>query len=117
LSSSGIAAWSERESVELRLLGTTELVVDGAVQVLSAPMWRAVLADLALSAGQTLATSRLIDDLWGESPPATATHTVQAYVSRLRSVLNAGAKPALFTSGSGYRLDLGKWTRSGSPTS
>ena len=49
--------------MELRLLGTTELVVDGAVQVLSAPMWRAVLADLALSAGQTLATSRLIDDL------------------------------------------------------
>ena len=94
--------------MELRLLGTTELVVDGAVQVLSAPMWRAVLADLALSAGQTLATSRLIDDLWGESPPATATHTVQAYVSRLRSVLNAGAKPVLLTSGSGYRLDLGR---------
>ena len=94
--------------MELRLLGTTELVVDGAVQVLSAPMWRAVLADLALSAGQTLATSRLIDDLWGESAPASATHTVQAYVSRLRSVLNAGAKPVLLTSGSGYRLDLGR---------
>jgi DNA-binding SARP family transcriptional activator len=93
--------------VELRLLGTTEVVVEGDKQALGGPMVRAVLADLALNAGQALARSRLVDDLWGQSPPASAVHTVQAYVSRLRLVLNAGGEKAvLLTSGPAYVLDV-----------
>jgi DNA-binding SARP family transcriptional activator len=68
--------------MELRLLGTTELVIDSDGQALGGPMVRAVLADLALHAGQTVATSQLVDDLWGQSPPASAAHTAQAYISR-----------------------------------
>lgn len=44
---------------------------------------------------------RIVDALWGESPPATATKTVQVYVSRLRKVLGA---EALVTRGGGYAL-------------
>ncbi len=32
--------------------------------------------------------SELIDDLWGDSPPDSAGHTVETYVSRLRRVLH-----------------------------
>jgi len=93
--------------MELRLLGTTELVIDGERQALGGPMVRAVLADLALNAPQTLTTSQLVDDLWGQSPPPSATHTLQAYVSRLRRSLNACAPHiVLLTSGPGYLLEV-----------
>ena len=44
-----------------------------------------------LHANETLGTDRLIDELWGERPPASAAKTVQVYVSRLRKVLAGGA--------------------------
>jgi YVTN family beta-propeller protein len=94
--------------VDIRVLGTTEVVVDGAKLALGAPMARAVLADLALSAGLTVPTSRLVDDLWGGSPPATSTHTVQAYISQLRRSFNVGPEPVLHTSRSGYLLDVAR---------
>ena len=43
------------------------------------------------------ATDRLIDELWGERPPANAAKTVQMQISRLRKALagEAGtARPA-----------------------
>ncbi len=96
-----------KETVELRLLGTVELVVEGDKHVPGGPMVRAVLADLALCAGRTLTTSQLVEDFWGQSPPASAVHTVQAYVSRLRRALNAGAAEAvLLTRGPAYFLDV-----------
>lgn len=48
---------------------------------------RALLALLALRAGQVLSVDRLVDDLWGERPPATARHALQVHVSNLRKVL------------------------------
>ena len=35
---------------------------------------------------------RLVDELWGERPPDTATKTVQVYVSRLRKELGRGSR-------------------------
>jgi basic membrane lipoprotein Med (substrate-binding protein (PBP1-ABC) superfamily)/DNA-binding SARP family transcriptional activator len=49
---------------------------------------------------------RLIDEVWGEDPPASAPHAVEAYVSRLRPVLEPHG-PELLRRGPGYRLDLG----------
>ncbi len=91
--------------MELRLLGPTELVVEGESRSLGGPTVRALLVDLALNAGQTLVTRQLVDDLWGQSPPASAVHAVQAYVSRLRRSLDGAApRPVLVTSGPGYML-------------
>ena len=48
---------------------------------------RALLAVLLLRRNELVPTATLVDELWGERPPATAVKTVQAYVSRLRKVL------------------------------
>lgn len=46
---------------------------------------------------------RLIDELWGESPPATVAKSVQVYVSRLRKQLSDGR---LLTRTPGYLLQV-----------
>jgi predicted ATPase/DNA-binding SARP family transcriptional activator len=74
----------------------------GRELVLGGPKQRAVLAILLLQAGQTVATERLIDELWGESPPRSAANTVQVYVSNLRKVLGDGV---LSTRPAGYQLE------------
>ena len=71
---------------------------------------RALLALLLVHANETLSNERLIDELWGERPPATAAKTVQVHVSRLRKVLTAVAGPGeevvLVTREHGYQLKL-----------
>ena len=46
-----------------------------------------MLAILLLNRGEVVSMDRLVDELWGERPPGTATKTVQVYVSRLRKEL------------------------------
>jgi DNA-binding SARP family transcriptional activator/predicted ATPase len=89
--------------MDFLILGPLEVTSDGAPLALGGGKQRALLADLLLSAGRTVATSRLIDDLWGEDVPDSATKMVQIYVSRLRKVLPAGV---LVTTASGYLVEL-----------
>ena len=91
--------------MEIRLLGAVEAYADGVALPLGGPRQRAVLADLALHAGQLVAAGRLIDDLWGGRPPISARHTLETYVSRLRHVLNASGG-LLVTGPGGYLLDV-----------
>src|SRR5689334_15640710 len=42
---------------------------------------------LLLAHNQVVSRDRLIDGLWGERPPASADHSLDHYVSRLRLVL------------------------------
>ena len=93
--------------MEIKLLGVIEADADGIALPLGGPRQRAVFADLALHAGQLVPTVRLIDDLWAERPPASAKHTLETYVSRLRHVLNASGAvgPSLVTRQGGYLLD------------
>jgi DNA-binding SARP family transcriptional activator/basic membrane lipoprotein Med (substrate-binding protein (PBP1-ABC) superfamily) len=67
---------------------------------------RAVLAALLLRAGQVVSDDRLVDEIWRDSPPASAAHSLEAYVSRLRQVL-APHGATLERRGGGYRIDLG----------
>ena len=89
-----------------RLLGAIEVSTDRDPLALGGPRSRAVLADLALHAGETVPTAALIADLWGELPPPSAGHTLETYVYRLRRVLHASdTNGTLLASGSGgYRL-------------
>src|SRR5947208_14935663 len=97
--------------MEFRILGPME-VLDGARRIeLPAGRGRALLALLVLHAGEAVASERLIDELWGEQPPATAATVVQGLVSRLRKQLEPGrgrreAPTILQTVGSGYRLAI-----------
>lgn len=70
--------------MEFRILGPLE-VVDGDRRVpLPRGRGRALLALLVLQAGQVVSTERLIDELWGETPPRTATTALAGLVSNLR---------------------------------
>jgi DNA-binding SARP family transcriptional activator len=72
---------------EFRLLGPLEAVVNGKPVHLAAAKPRALLALLLLNRNQVVSTDRLIDELWDDNPPATATKTLQVYVSQLRKEL------------------------------
>ncbi|HXO09811.1 MAG TPA: BTAD domain-containing putative transcriptional regulator, partial [Solirubrobacteraceae bacterium] len=89
--------------VEFRILGPLEAAVDGRFPRLGAPKQRALLAILVLHQGETVSVDRLIDQLWGERAPSTATKAVQGYVSNLRKVLGEGV---ILTRGRGYVLEL-----------
>ncbi|MDX1888659.1 BTAD domain-containing putative transcriptional regulator [Mycolicibacterium sp. 050158] len=51
---------------------------------------RAVLAVLLLARGSVVSVDRLIDAVWGDDVPASATASLQAYVSNLRRALRGG---------------------------
>jgi DNA-binding SARP family transcriptional activator len=90
-----------------RLLGAIEVAADGTSLPLGGPRQRSVLADLVLHAGRTVPAVQLIDDVWGENPPPSATHTLETYVSRLRQVLcTPGSAAPLLTSPTGYVLEV-----------
>jgi DNA-binding SARP family transcriptional activator len=73
---------------EFRMLGTLEVLApDGEQLVLGGQKQRAVLALLLLRANHVVSTGFLIDALWGEHPPRTATTSLQNSISALRKLL------------------------------
>jgi DNA-binding SARP family transcriptional activator len=77
--------------MEYSLLGPLEVRRDGRTIAVGRGKQRALLAVLALNAGRVVPAERLIDELWGDEPPATAATALQVYVSRLRKSLGEGA--------------------------
>lgn len=72
---------------------------------------RALLAELVLHANQIVSRERLMEVVWGDSPPATATTTLNTYVSHLRAALEPGRAPRtqarlLLTRDPGYLLAI-----------
>jgi DNA-binding SARP family transcriptional activator len=89
--------------VEFRLLGPLAAAVDGVPVMLGAPQQRAFLALMLLNANEVVSRDRIVDELWGERPPATAAKLVQVYVSALRKLLDPG-RDVLVTRSPGYLL-------------
>ena len=89
----------------MQLLGPLEVDVGGRVAVIARPKERAVLTMLALRAGEPVSEDTLVDALWGDAPPRTATKTLRSHISRLRGALapSEGAI-AIDTTPRGYRL-------------
>ena len=58
---------------------------------------------LCLQRGVVVSIDEIVDELWGESPPATSRHMVEVYVSKLRKLLGPDL---LCTHAPGYRLEL-----------
>ncbi len=92
------------KQMEFRILGSFEVLVDGRQVALGGARQRAVLAMLLLHRGEVASVDLIADELWGDRAPATATKTVQVYVSRLRKALGGGV---LVTRGGGYALEVG----------
>ena len=74
---------------EFRILGPLEALLDGALVDLGGQRQRALLAALLVHHGQVISTDRLVDLLWGENAPRTATTSLQNAVSQLRRALGA----------------------------
>ena len=90
-------------STRVSVLGALHAAVDGREVDLGAPKQRAVLAALALHAGESVGHEGLVDATWGERAPASARGSVHTYVSGLRRVLGADA---VRRTGTGYVLDV-----------
>ncbi|MGB9183938.1 MAG: ABC transporter substrate-binding protein [Solirubrobacteraceae bacterium] len=87
--------------IEFRVLGSLEVVEGDRLLPLGSPKQRGLLALLLIHRGEPVSSDRLINELWGEQAPATATKIVQGYVSNLRKVLSDGL---LVTRGHAYML-------------
>jgi DNA-binding SARP family transcriptional activator len=74
-------------TLEFRILGALEVEGEGGPVALGGQRQRAVLAVLLLEAGRVVPTERLVDLLWGEEAPKTATTSLQNSISRLRREL------------------------------
>ena len=97
--------------MDFRILGPLE-VADGTGRILAlgGAKQRALLAILLLNANQVVAAERLVDDLWGEDAPMTASNALQVYVSQLRKVLRvdlgSSVPTQIVTRPPGYVLEV-----------
>ncbi len=105
--------------IDYRLLGPIEAGVNGHVLDVGGQKQRALLTILLLSANEPVPRDVLIDRLWGERPPAGAQHTLEVYVSRLRTTLEpAAGGPVVLTrpgayvlQAAGERIDVRRFER------
>ncbi|NKE55759.1 hypothetical protein FXN61_02550 [Lentzea sp. PSKA42] len=95
-----------RIEVIIRLLGPLELTgPNGAVHLSSAGQ-RTLVARLALKPGETVPRSALMDALWSDEVPATATKTLHSLLARLRGqIRDAGLGELITTREPGYALN------------
>ncbi|MGW2196994.1 BTAD domain-containing putative transcriptional regulator, partial [Streptosporangium sp. NPDC001682] len=98
--------------LDFRILGPVE-VADGtgALLDLGSRKQRAVLTLLVLNAPHVAPLDQMIDRLWADEPPSSATGTLQAYISQLRRILEPLRSPrsparVLRTREPGYLLDI-----------
>jgi DNA-binding SARP family transcriptional activator len=88
---------------EFKILGPLEAADETGALLLGGQKQRAVLALLLLEAGRVVSQDRLIDALWGETPPRTAVTSLQNFVSQLRKTLGPDV---LETKAPGYRVNV-----------
>jgi DNA-binding SARP family transcriptional activator len=93
--------------VQVRVLGTFEILRDGAEITPTAPKLRQLLALLTINANSVVRPEQIVDELWEDHPPLTAATTLQTYIYQLRKSLRL-AEPAssLHTVRGGYLLEL-----------
>ena len=90
-------------SLEFLILGPLEVRRGSTMLQLGSAKQRALLGVLLLHPNEAVSTAGLVDELWGERPPATAEKLVQGYVHALRKQLGDGV---LETKAPGYRIAL-----------
>ena len=93
------------------MLGPLRVMREGEPIPLTSGRQRALLANLLIAAGSTVATDQLIEAVWGDDLPANPPNTLQHGIAQLRKLLEPGrarGEPArlLRSEAAGYRLDL-----------
>ena len=80
-------ARSRAPAARFGILGPIEVAVAGIVRPPGGPKQRLLLAVLLLEAPRPVSVDRLLDELWGETPPASGRSALQVLVSALRGSL------------------------------
>ncbi|MER7704584.1 BTAD domain-containing putative transcriptional regulator [Kitasatospora sp. NPDC097605] len=89
------------DGLRFEVLGPVRGLRGGVELALGSPQQQGLLLALLFRANRQVSGAQLIDDLWGEEPPASAHGVIRTYVHRLRRVLG----PEVLTSlGGGYLL-------------
>ncbi|WP_448628009.1 BTAD domain-containing putative transcriptional regulator [Geodermatophilus sp. URMC 64] len=93
--------------MEVRVLGPLEALRDGVPVHINARMNRALLAILVVARGEVVPTDRIVDLLWGGTPPPKATAALHTKVAHLRRALQPERAPrsedsVIRTSPAGY---------------
>lgn len=87
-----------------RLLGPLEFRAGPEWTPVGAAKQRALLAVLLVNANRSVAAHKLVSELWGERPPASAAGLLAGYVWRLRRSLGDHNGRTLATRAPGYQL-------------
>jgi DNA-binding SARP family transcriptional activator len=92
---------------EFRILGSLEFCAKGRQVRLRGKKRQIVLSALLLADGKPVPLSRLVDAVWDQFPPTTASKQIRNAVSDLRRILPAWTGSLVTPVADGYRLDLG----------
>ena len=98
-----LPAGYDRKGVEFRILGPLEVWHEGRPVQIGGAKERALLVFLLLHVGEPVSADRLIEELWGDSPPATAKKSLQVRVAGLRRAVRGDV---LLTRGDAYLVRL-----------
>ena len=91
-----------QDRLEIRLLGTFQVTVDGRPAGTGGSKRDALLALLALRSGRPVSVDALIDALWDADVPASPRNAIHHHVARLRAALG---QESIVGSGNGYALE------------
>ncbi|MGX1222393.1 DNA-binding SARP family transcriptional activator [Streptomyces ambofaciens] len=98
--------------MQIHVLGPMTILGDDLEPVVLAPKPRRLLALLAVNADSAISVNALVQELWGDNPPRTATATIQTYIGQVRRTIaealgksaNEVAEEILVTEGGSYVL-------------
>jgi SARP family transcriptional regulator, regulator of embCAB operon len=89
--------------VRYRILGPLEVYKDVKPATPTAPKTASVLAVLLVHANHLVLTETLMEEIWGERPPASASTTLQTYIYQIRCALG---RSTIATRPGGYCLPV-----------
>jgi DNA-binding SARP family transcriptional activator len=96
--------------MQIRVLGPVEIHDEtrGRRIAVGGQKRPALLATLVVRAGRPVSMDKLIQEIWGERPPANATNALQAHIKRLRRLIASacGEPDRVVTQPRGYLLNL-----------
>lgn len=92
--------------IRFTVLGTVQVLRDGAALPARSPQQQALLAALLLRSGRAAAAHELIAAIWGEESPDSARSSLRTYAWRLRQTMeeDRAAPRLLVSTGDGYQL-------------
>ncbi|WP_256804883.1 BTAD domain-containing putative transcriptional regulator [Frankia sp. ACN10a] len=97
----------DRDSLQFAILGPLEVTAAGTPVSLGGAQRKVLMTVLLLEAGRAVSIPRLMEVIWGDSPPEGALRTLRTHVSELRRVMADDRPPrVLLRRGAGYLLDV-----------